>query len=380
MSPKAEQRRPIRVLLVGPDLPIVGGQTVQARLLVEKFRIDNEVRLDLQPINSRFLPKLQSIKYVRTGITTAKYLFDLITKIPKYDVVHIFSASYFSFVLAPTPAVAVSRLFGRKTILNYRSGEADDHLSRWRTAVPTIKLFDRVIAPSGYLVDVFKKYNVDSRSIFNVVDTARFRFRRRDRLRPIFFSNRNLEPLYNIECVIRAFAKIQKEKSDARLLIAGDGSQRRKLANLVKELGLNEVHFLGAVAPEDMPGVYDQADIYLNAPILDNMPNSIIEAFASGLPVVSTNAGGIPYVVDHERNGLLVEVGDYAGLAREAMRLLDDSGFAEGLIEQAHADCSKYSWENVRDQWVELYRELWKAREGNSMAVAETPLTGPVEN
>ncbi len=380
MSSKTEQNGPIRVLLVGPDLPIVGGQTVQARLLVEKFQNDAEVQLDLQAINPRFLPRLQSVKYLRTAVTTIKYLYDLLTRIPRYDVIHIFSASYFSFVLAPTPAVAISRLFRKRTVLNYRSGEADDHFTRWKTAISTVKLFDRVIAPSGYLVDVFKKHDVTAHTIFNVVDTGKFRFRSRSPLRPVFLSNRNLEPLYNVGCVIRAFAKIQKAIPYARLMIVGDGSQRGTLEKLVKELGLTEVHFLGSVPPSEMPGIYDQADIYLNTPNLDNMPNSIIEAFASGLPVVSTNAGGIPYIVQHERNGLLVEVGDHEGLALEAIRLLDDPKIAEGLIEHAFADCANYSWESVRSQWVELYQELVEARGSLSVAAPESNLTASVEN
>ena len=368
----------MRVLLVGPALPFVGGQAVQARMLIEKFAEDDEVHIDLQPINPRFLPRLQEIKYVRTCVTTLKYLFDLVTKIPRYDVIHIFSASYFSFLLAPTPALLVARLFGKKTILNYRSGEADEHLKHWKTAVPTIRLFDRIVAPSGYLVAVFGKHGLEASSIFNVVDTGRFVFRKRDPVRPLFLSNRNLEPLYNVGCIVRAFARIQSVVPEARLLIAGDGSERDSLANLVANLGLTNVEFLGSVAPADMPRVYDRADIYLNSPNLDNMPNSIIEAFASGLAVVSTNAGGIPYIVEHERNGLLVEVGDHETLAREGMRLLEEPGLVERITGRAKADCENYSWSQVRDQWVKLYRELAGGRQ--YVSAAESSVVTPVEN
>lgn len=358
MNTKHTGDKPIKVLLIGPDLPIVGGQTVQAHSIVENFREDAAVQLDMQPINPRFIPGLQDIKYVRTVVTSVKYLSDIIRKIPKYDVVHVFSASYFSFLLSPTPALLAARLFRKKAILHYHSGEADDHLTRWKTAAPTIRKFDRVVTPSGYLVDVFLGHGLEAQAIFNVVDTSRFSYRKRSPLRPVFLSNRNLEPLYNVECALRAFSIIQSAIPEAQLIVAGEGSQRGYLEALAAELQLRSVEFLGSVPPPSMPDAYDQADVYLNSSNIDNMPNSIIEAFACGLPVVSTNAGGIPYIVDSGRNGLLVPVGDHEGLAREALRLFADPALALDMATQAHSECERYSWKNVRDQWVELYREL----------------------
>ncbi len=104
-----------------------------------------------------------------------------------------------------------------------------------------------------------------------------------------------------------------------------------------------------------MPEVYDRADIYLNSPNIDNMPNSVIEAFSCGLPVVSTNAGGIPYIVQNEKTGLLVETDDHAALARAALRIMEDDGFAQELIVRARRECEKYSWANVRSEWLRLY-------------------------
>lgn len=374
------RKRPIRVLLVGPDLPLVGGQTVQARMLTERFKADEEVQLDLQPINPKFLALLQRVKYLRTGITTFKYVLDLVSTIPRYDVIHIFSASYFSFLLAPVPALIISRIFRKKTILNYRSGEADDHLARWRSAVPTINLFDRVVAPSDYLVDVFEKYKIKATSIANVVDTTRYIFKPRSPLRPLFLSNRNLEPLYNVECIVRAFGNIQRAFPDARLLIAGDGSQRESLEALVQKLELKNVEFLGSIPPAEMPAIYERADVYLNAPNLDNMPNSLIEAFACGMPVVSTNAGGIPYIVEHERNGLLVDIGDDEALARQAIRLLRSPALAEFLAHQARADCENYSWEKVRSEWVQIYRELSDRQLRQAAHLSEAQFTARIEN
>src|SRR5215204_1958399 len=136
---EGNRKRPIRVLVVAPTPPIIGGQTVQAARLIEAFSSESWLHADIQSINPSFFPTLQKIKYVRTGLTSIKYVADLLLKMPQYDIIHIFSASYFSFLLAPTPAVLISKLFRKRTILNYHSGEARDHLFRWRrTAIPTI--------------------------------------------------------------------------------------------------------------------------------------------------------------------------------------------------------------------------------------------------
>ena len=348
----------IKVLIVAPALPLVGGQAVQAKRLLEKFRAEPNLQVDLQPINPQFFPALQKIKYVRTVLTTVKYLFDLLTKIPRYDVIHIFSASYFSFVLAQTPAVLIAKIFGVKTILNYRSGEAEDHLRRWRTAIPTMRLFDKIVVPSGYLVDVFAKFDLRAEAIFNFVDTDKYVFRGRDSLKPVFLSNRNFEKLYNVGCILRAFALIQKKYGDAKLIIAGGGAEKEKLRQLAKDLKLENVEFLGRVPQEQMPELYNRADVYLNSPNVDNMPGSIIEAFAAGVPVVSTDAGGIPYICKSGETALLVAKNDCEGLAREAIRLLEDDDLAKKIIATAAENCVKYSWENVRGEWLNAYRNL----------------------
>ncbi len=356
--PNSEQKK-IKVLIVAPAAPLVGGQAVQAARLIGNFESEPDFQVDLQPINPTFFPKLQKINYIRTLLTESKYIFDLFQRIPKYDVIHIFSASYFSFLLAATPAVLIAKLFSKKTILNYRSGEAEDHLKRWRrSAIPTIRIFDKVVTPSGFLVDVFAKFGLKAQAIYNFVDTDRYRFRERNPLRPIFLSNRNFEPLYNVSCTLRAFAIVQKQYPEAKIFVAGDGSERAKLHALAKELKLQNIEFNGSVRPSEMPTFYEKADIYLNSPNIDNMPNSIIEAYSAGTPVISTNTGGIPYILEHEISGLLVDVDDHENLGREAIRLLADEDLAQKIITNGRDLTRKFSWTNSRSEWIKMYKEL----------------------
>jgi len=164
--------------------------------------------------------------------------------------------------------------------------------------------------------------------------------------------------------VLRAFAVIQARIPDAHLIVIGDGPERSHVHETARALDLRNVEFVGAVPPTDMGRWYDRADVYLNASDIDNMPNSIIEAFACALPVVTTRAGGIPYVVEHERNGLMVDCNDHEALAAATLRLLDDPALAQRLVLEGLRDVDQmYTWAAVSHKWAALYRRLVQARE-----------------
>jgi len=356
------RHRKLRVLLVGPSLSILGGQAVQAQRLLKGLEASDRVSVDFMPVNPELpglLGALQRIKYVRTVVTSTAYLIELLRRVPNFDVVHAFSASYFSYVLAPLPAMIVARAFSKASVLNYRSGEASDHLSKWRlTAVPTMRRFaTAIIVPSQYLVEVFRTFGLPARAIHNFVPIERIPYRRREQLSPRFLSNRNLEALYNVACTVRAFQVLHERWPKATLTIAGDGAERSRLEKLVSSLGISgAVQFVGRVSNEVMDSLYADADVYLNSPNIDNMPASIIEAFAAGVPVVSSDAGGIPFIVRDGENGLLVRVNDHEALAKAAMRLFDEGSLALSLADAARRDCETlFTWSAVQAQWETAY-------------------------
>lgn len=361
----AETGAPLRVLVVAASVDILGGQAVQALRLLDGLAGEAEIDAALLPVNPRLpgsLRWLQRIKYVRTAVTTLLYLVTLLLRVPRADVVHVFSTAYFSFLIAPLPAVLTAKLFGKPLLLNYHSGEAEAHLRRSRFAQSVIRRADRVVVPSAYLVDVFAKFGIPARAVANTVDLSRYSFRARQPLRPVLLSNRNLEPMYNVECTLRAFKLVRQALPTARLIVAGFGGERERLEALAGELELEQVEFTGKIPPEQMTAQYDRADVFVNASLIDNMPLSIIEAFAAGLPVVTSDAGGIPYIVEDGRNGLLVPRGDEQALARAVLRLFEEPGLATQLQAAARSDCRRYTWEAVRGEWLRLYREMTAER------------------
>lgn len=353
--------RPIRVLLIAPSLGILGGQAVQASRLIDLIGREPGICLEHQPINPRWpraLRPLKFVPYLRTLTNLVVYLSGIVRRVPRHDVIHVFTAAYTSFLFWTVPAVLLSRLFGKKVIINYRDGQARDHLEHWWMARPVLHLADAVVAPSGYLVDIFARFGIQARCIFNVIDHARFHDRARRELRPVFLHNRILEPLYNVECTLRAFREIQEHYPDARLTVAHDGPSRVGLERLARELGLRHIRFIGRVPHDQIAAVYDEADIYLTSPDADCMPGSILECFASGLPVVATDAGGIPYVAEHERTALLVPRGDARAMAAAARRLLREPALVELLTANARTEVRRYDGNAIREAWCALYREL----------------------
>ncbi len=303
-------------------------------------------------------PRLHSAlsrKYLRTLITLVLYLPRLGAGIFRADVLHIFTPGYLAFYLAPVPALVLARLLGKRAILNYHDGRGAHHLAHWPVSRALMRLAHTIVVPSDYLVDVFDRFGLCAKRIHNVADPQSLPFRYRPNPRPVFLHNRGLAPEYNPACTLRAFAIIQQRYPEARLTVAHDGPLRRELEALAELLHLRHTQFVGSVSRGRMEVLYDTADIYLMSPNADNMPLSLLECFAAGLPVVSSNVGGIPNMVEDQITGLLFPPGDHRAMAACALRLLEEPGLATRLAERAHLQCSAYSWSRIGPQWVAIY-------------------------
>lgn len=347
----------IRVMLVAPSLDILGGQGVQAQALAEGLRRDG-YRVEFLPVNPRFpcwLGRLRRYRYLRTLVNQMLYLPSL-AKLRHADVVHVFSASYWSFLLAPAPAMLAARLLGKRTLLHYHSGEAEDHLTRWGIWVhPWLHLAHEIVVPSEYLRRVFARFGYRATVVRNVLPPARFHYRDRMPLRPRLLSIRNFEPHYGVDVVIRAFALLKLRFPEASLVVAGYGPEKSRLRRLAASLCVSGIHFAGRVEPVRVPQLYDEADIFLNAALIDNQPVSVLEAFAAGLPVVSTGVGDLANMLQGGAAGCLVPPGDALALADAVIGLLQEPQRALRLSRHAHAEAAKFTWSGVRGQWAAAY-------------------------
>jgi glycosyltransferase involved in cell wall biosynthesis len=298
---------------------------------------------------------------LRAGFRLLPYLWKLWRAAGRAQVMHVFANSGWAWHLSAAPALWLARLYGTPVIVNYRGGEADAFFARAPDHVlRSLRQAALRVTPSAFLQRVFVNHGLDAQVIPNIVDLDLFApVPVRDfGDSPHLLVARNLEPIYDIATSIRTFARVKRYFVGARLTVAGIGPELGRLRELVANLGLTEaVDFAGRIDNAAMPALYARADCALNTSTVDNMPISVLEAFASGVVVVSTAAGGIPDIVADGVCGLLAPVGDDEALARSVCRVLGDPMLAARLRDAGRAAAAAFAWSHVGPMWLAAYRD-----------------------
>jgi len=261
----------------------------------------------------------------------------------------------------------MARMRGKRIILNYRGGEAGQFFRRFGwLARPVFRLAHVVTAPSTFLAEILGvRFGVTVRIVPNILDLSLFRYRQRTAIRPKLLVARHLEKIYDVESVLRAFEVVRERCPEATLLVAGEGSEGARLRAIVEARRLSGVRFLGQLAHEDLPAVFDECDVFINASLVDNFPGALLEASASGLAVVSTGTGGIPHIYENGRTALLVEPGDWRGLAAAVLKVLDSPTLGVELTTRAVAVVRSCEWKRVRVPLYQAYGRVLKAEREN---------------
>jgi L-malate glycosyltransferase len=334
----------------------MANQTIQfARLLAGEG-----MAVEIVQVNAPYTPRwVGRVPAVRAMFRLAPYLSRLWRAAGRNELFHVMANSGWSWHLFGAPAIWIAYLRGIPVVVNYRGGEAEAFLRRSAPAVRfSMKRASVLVVPSRFLQQVFARFGLEARIVPNIVDLKRF-FRGSTSPGCMHVViTRNLEPLYDIGTGVRALALLLRRHPDARMTIAGSGPERERLEELVARLGVGaHVRFTGRLDSDEMANLYRTATISLNTALADNMPNSVLEALASGLPVVSTNVGGVPFLVDHEKTALLVEAGDAQAMAESMARVIEDHALRERLIRNGLDYVQGFTWERVRKLWMETYRE-----------------------
>ncbi len=213
------------------------------------------------------------------------------------------------------------------------------------------------IAPSGYLKHEFMKRDYGVVNIPNNIPIHEYPFKERRSVQPRLLFVRALKALYNPTMAIHVLAKLKEHYADATLCMVGadmDGSLR-ECEELARELGVSDrVQFTGRISKEKWRKLSEQYDIFISTTNFDNTPVSVIEAMALGLPVVSTNPGGVPYLIKDGITGLLVDCGNVEAMSTAIASLIKNSESAGQLSHAARKQVEAYSWTVVAEQWKKL--------------------------
>lgn len=215
-----------------------------------------------------------------------------------------------------------------------------------------------VTAPSGYLLEQLSPFRAGIRLQPNPLDVSRYEFRARPTPRPRLVWLRAFHRMYNPSLAVEVVARLAPEFPDVSLAMIGpdkgDGSLQQ-VREKAERLGVSgRVEFVGGVPKREVPTRLNEGDIFLNTTDVDNTPVSVLEAMAAGLCVVSTNVGGLPYLLSDGHDALLVPPRDPAAMAAAVGRSLKEEGLCARLSSNARMKAAGCDWSNVLPRWDEL--------------------------
>jgi glycosyltransferase involved in cell wall biosynthesis len=349
----------MRILVLAPLSPKTGGMVKQISKLIIHLKMEGLfiITLDTQSKIRRkqFLIRLKDF----TRWFNIQY--NLIKLNKKYDCLFIHTSSYLSYWLITCPSIITAKLIGKKIIVEYRGGKAKEFFKiPFNYSWIFLKYINMLIVPSGFLYEVFLEKGINSIVIPNAIyNTNKVNKSKDNNIIKQIVMIRALQYVYRIDLAIKAFSLVLKEHPNCCLKIAGDGPLKKELIKQCKLLNIKEnVKFTGSLNEKEIDQILTESDILLNTNDNDNMPNSILEAFYYGIPVISTNVGGIPYIAKHEETALLVEKGDYNDIAKQIVRLLEDNKIKDKLIKNAKKYVRSFQWCYIKDKWIETFNSL----------------------
>lgn len=219
-----------------------------------------------------------------------------------------------------------------------------------------IKPAYRVVAVSHYLQYEFSKLrSIDY--IPNFIDLSKYPYKQRATIKPRLLWVRSLHKIYNPELAVRIVVQLKEIYPEVRVTMVGpdkDGSKAR-VEQLAAALGVaDQVLITGKLSKAAWIELASSHDIFINTTNFDNMPVSVVEAMALGLPIVTTNVGGIPYLLEDRKDGMLVLPDDANGFCLAIQTLLNDPGLVSTLTAAAKIKIQQFDEAMVRPKWRDL--------------------------
>ena len=329
-----------RICMVGPYPPQAAGGVPQASEEVAQMLRREGAAVTLA---SRHPTRAGRLREVGAEVLLRAGHYDTL-------VVQLFSGNA---AYAAAFSVLAGRLWGRRVVLHVHGGNLPTFLAE--TPLPLVRAYraaHAVVCPSGYLADAMRQLGLPARVIPDIFYLERYPFRHRRGLAPRLLWLRTFHPLYNPTLALQVFADVRTSHPEATLTMAGvDRGMEAEVRARAEAMGLRDVSFTGFVQKADVPAVMAAHDVYLSTPHIDNNPTTVIEALACGLVVVATRVGGVPYLVEDGRTGLLVPDDDAGAMAEAVRRALADPDLAGRLSQAGRRSVERYTWPHVAPLW-----------------------------
>jgi len=211
------------------------------------------------------------------------------------------------------------------------------------------------IAPSNYLKTEFEKRGYKTDFIPNILEIENYKFKERNPLQPKLLWVRAFKHLYNPTLAIEVLHIVKNKFPNAILCMIGPqiDDSFADTKELVNKLQLTDsVEFTGVLPKEEWHQKSIEYDVFMNTTNFDNTPVSVMEAMALGLSVVSTNVGGMPYLIENTVDGILVDKENPEQMAKAILKLMEENNQIISKNARNKAEC--FGWNVVRDKWLEI--------------------------
>ncbi len=301
---------------------------------------------------------------VSSKLNRLRRLLDIVWTIArncrKTDVLIVEVYSGLGFFLADV-ASFLGKLLGIPSILVLHGGNLPDFAEKYpRWVKRVLRRAYTLVAPSSFMAERMSQYGFEVRVIPNVIDLENYGRRLRRAISPKLIWMRSFHPIYNPQMALDAFAAVRRELPDATLVMAGvDKGLEAAVKDSARRMGIGDaVRFPGFLDESAKIKEFSGADIYLNTNRIDNMPVSVVEACAMGLPVIATDVGGLSHLITHGETGLLVSDGDAAEMADAVLALVGGPDLVERLSANGRLLAERSAWATVRQSWEELFDQI----------------------
>lgn len=285
-----------------------------------------------------------------------------------YQVAQIDVYSGLAFMWAEAAGWLLKRL-NKPFVLTLHGGELPEFADRWPKRVGRLlHAAQAVTTPSNYLLEEMKSFRQDIHLLPNPLEIGSYPFRLRTKPKPDLVWLRAFHQIYNPMLAPHCLELLLTKFPDASMTMVGpdkDDGSFQETKRVAAALGVQDhICFPGGVPKAEVSNWLNKGDIFLNTTNIDNTPVSVMEAMACGLCVVSTNVGGIPYLLEDEQDALLVPPDDPQAMAEALKRVMTEPNLSERLSRNARKKVAKFDWENIVPEWEMILRQTSERQNG----------------
>lgn len=293
---------------------------------------------------------------------TLDMLWNGLRVMPRSDVIVLQGHSNYN-IFQTAIGIFYARIFRKPSVLLFYGGKLAEEYPRWPWIYNWVfRNTTCIVAASGYIGGLIEGWGFPVTIVPHIIKDAVWPYRQRDELRPRLLYLRSMDADdYNPMLAIRTLKRLLPEFPDLTMTMIGKGTGRAELEEVVERENL-PVTFMQNVEHDDLIKVIAEHDIFINTPNFDNQPVCLIEAMTSGMPIVTTNVGGIPWMFEDGEVGYLVDRDDDAAMADRVRELLRTPGLGARMSARGPEVGRKWLWESLKPQYAEILRDVLPAR------------------